>query len=308
MYIGGTGPAGRMHLVLELVGNAVDLALLGRARTIDVSLHDDGSVEVSDDGPGLDISNSVVRQWFADGHQRPTADGHYPHIHLNGWGVGAAVVNFLSARFRVVTSIDGTALSCEWTDGGSRFGGVTEVADRGPGTAIRFWPDLSTFDGTDLPVGRLRQRLRELACLIPAARFSLNGEQWSFDQWDAGLAALGSATAPHAAVQSTATVGGLDIAINLVLVDPDETPVDDDLVYANYRRMDDEGPFTEALRQGLNDIDEPLRIGKRIAVVSLTMLDPKVGGPTKSRLDDPRATQAIEDLFRRHSTALGASS
>ncbi len=308
MYIGGTGPVGQMDLVLELVGNAVDLVLQGKAQAIEVSLHDDGSVEISDDGPGLDLSNPVVRGWFADGHQGPTADGHYPHVHLNSWGGGAAVVNFLSSRFRLASSFAGDKRVLEWTDGGSRCSAVSTTTDDGAGTTVRFWRDPMIFERIDLPLDRMTQRLRDLACLIPGARISLDGHHWVFDRWDTGLAMLAGDNAAHAAARSTATIDGLDISIGMVLVAQDQTVSGDHLVYANYRHMSDKGPFTEALDHGLADIEATTSTHERVAVVSLTMLDPTIGGPTRCRLDDPRATRALEEFFDQHGPTLRSGS
>jgi len=103
MWIGGIGNQGVLHMTLEIVANCFDQALLGRASRIAVTLHADGSIEVIDDGPGVNLEDEQVYGWFSEGHREPTADGHHPHTHLNSWGVGVGVVNFLSRKMVVNT-------------------------------------------------------------------------------------------------------------------------------------------------------------------------------------------------------------
>lgn len=316
MYIGGTGPTGRTHLVLELLGNCFDLVLLRRATRVEVIWHEDGSVEVLDDGPGLDLADLEVRSWFADGHRRPTADGHTPHVHLAHFGVGAAVVNFLSERFEIETSFDGSSLRCEWVDGGLGDGAVAERGRRfGSGTSVRFWPDPAIFDGVAVPMEPILERVRELACLEPGVTFIVDGQELRYDSWKSGFQqlislAMGPAL-PVSAVEHEAEVDGDRISARLMLFEvEDSSGVVVPQVYANYVSMSDEGAFTQALRSHLAQLTSALseRVdggdGIVVPMVSLTMLQPEISGPTRARLDDPRTVQFLDSVFAEHAEQL----
>ncbi len=117
MYIGSTGPTGVLHMTLEVVENAIDLVLGRRASSIAVECHRDGSIEVRDDGPGLDLADPIVRSFFEIGHDDATADGHTPHVHLWEGGLGLFVINALSERLRVDSTHRGVRRIHEWTPG-----------------------------------------------------------------------------------------------------------------------------------------------------------------------------------------------
>ena len=112
MYIGGTGSSGLHHLVWELIDNAVDEAAAGHANLIEVTLHRDGSVEVSDNGRGIPTGQKadgrtavevVFTELHAGGKFGSGAYGSSGGLH----GVGASVVNALATKLVVEVDLDG---------------------------------------------------------------------------------------------------------------------------------------------------------------------------------------------------------
>lgn len=92
MFIGGDDSQGLLHLAMEVIGNAFDQHLLGRCDRIEVEVASDGTVVVSDDGPGIAVEGDGERPPLAElltiYRDLPTADGHRPHVHLTLVGVG----------------------------------------------------------------------------------------------------------------------------------------------------------------------------------------------------------------------------
>ena len=169
MYIGSTGSRGLHHLVWEVVDNSIDEALAGYADKVDVVLHEDGSVEVTDNGRGIPVEI----------HQtgRPTVEVVMTQLHAGGkfnndsykvsgglHGVGISVVNALSTRVEADIKRDGY----HWYQ---RFN--NQVPDdlekggkaRGTGTKIRFWPDAEIFETIEFNFKTISDRLQQMAFL-----------------------------------------------------------------------------------------------------------------------------------------------
>jgi len=172
MYIGGVGSAGLHHLVWELVDNAVDEAMNGHASEITVTLHSDGrSVTVSDNGRGVPVDMHPK-------HKRSALELIFSTLHAGGkfsgdnyktagglHGVGASVVNALSARLVVSVKRDGKQWQMEFARGVAK-GKLTKVgAARGTGTDVFFHPDPTIFPKTDFNAATIRERL-EVASYI----------------------------------------------------------------------------------------------------------------------------------------------
>ncbi|HMI99440.1 MAG TPA: DNA topoisomerase (ATP-hydrolyzing) subunit B [Gaiellaceae bacterium] len=183
MYIGSTGARGLHHLVFEVVDNSVDEAMAGRADLVEVVLHPDNSVTVTDNGSGIptDVMKDqglpavtvVLTKLHAGG--KFGGDGYKVSGGLHG--VGVSVVNALSAWLHVDVKRDGKVFHQEFARGEP----TTDLKKVGPtketGTTISFLPDLEIFDELEWSEEILIQRLRETAFLTKGLRIVLIDER-----------------------------------------------------------------------------------------------------------------------------------
>lgn len=314
MYIGSTGHRGILYLTLEVVGNVVDLVLGGRASTLAVHCLADSSIEVRDDGPGLDLSDPRVRHFFEIGHDRATADGHTPHIHLSAAGVGLMAVNALSERLRVESTHTGTRRVHEWTAGGNeRRELVAESADEPSGTRIRFWPDREIFGDSRVHGPTLLERLNELAGLLPElAHLDFNDARTAGKD---GLISLmdsrfgGERLRWRALIESPESATRIEIALSCNSPNQAKQRDEEMLLFCNFREVVEISGTHRAIRAALGGDEETAIRGLEVGC-SLRMLDPQFSGPTRGRLDDPRAIDAVSHavgkLLRRHPDARAA--
>src|SRR4030095_2045582 len=171
MYIGSTGSRGLHHLVYEVVDNSVGEALAGRADRIEVTLHPDNAVTVSDNGSGIPVDvmseqglpavTVVLTKLHAGG--KFGGEGYKVSGGLHG--VGVSVVNALSEWLKVEVRRDGKV----WRQEFSRGEPTSDLKKVGPtkesGTTITFLPDLEIFDELEWDEDVFVQRLRETAFL-----------------------------------------------------------------------------------------------------------------------------------------------
>ena len=183
MYIGSTGARGLHHLVYEVVDNAVDEALAGRADTIEMTIHPDNSVTVTDNGSGIPVDvmpeqglpalTVVLTKLHAGG--KFGGEGYKVSGGLHG--VGVSVVNALSEWLHVEVHRDGKIYRQEFARGEP----TTELEAVGvatdTGTTITFLPDGDVFDELEWSAETLVQRLRETAFLTKGLRIVLYDER-----------------------------------------------------------------------------------------------------------------------------------
>jgi DNA gyrase subunit B len=184
MYIGSTGARGLHHLIYEVVDNAVDEALAGEADEVQIVIHPDNSVTVTDNGRGIPVDTM-------EKEQRPAAEVVLTVLHAGGkfgegggykvsgglHGVGVSVVNALSEWLHLTVWRD----DYEYTQSYERGTPTTELTkgdktDR-RGTRITFLPDLEIFETIEYDRTVLEQRFREMAFLTKGLKIDFTDER-----------------------------------------------------------------------------------------------------------------------------------
>ena len=193
MYIGGTGSDGLMHLVWELIDNAVDEAAAGFCNRIEVIFHRDRSVEVCDNGRGIPIDKHpkrkvsalevVLTELHAGGKFGTGAYGASGGLH----GVGASVVNALATQLVAEVDREGFTWQLSFLDRvaghfderdnfrpGHELRQLKKIAPKKTGTRVRFWPDWDIFDAdATIDLERVRQRVATMCFLVPGLKVVL---------------------------------------------------------------------------------------------------------------------------------------
>ncbi len=192
MYIGGTGTDGLHHLVWEIIDNSVDEAAAGFASHIEVVLHRDGSVEVSDDGRGIPVDKKpdgrtalevVFTELHAGGKFGSGAYSASGGLH----GVGASVVNALASKLVAEVDRDGATWRLCFSErvagnylksgafkAGAKLQKVKQVPASRTGTRIRYWPDLDVFDSeARIEYDRIRDHVARVCFLVPGLHVKL---------------------------------------------------------------------------------------------------------------------------------------
>jgi DNA gyrase subunit B len=175
MYVGSTGPSGLHHLVWEVVDNAVDEAMAGRADRIAVALLADGGCRVADNGAGIPVEPhkqypklSSAELVLTTLHAGGKFGGSGYKVSGGLHGVGVSVVNALSKRLVLEIDRNEKHYVAEFVNGGNRKKAlkVTGNAPRGgTGTTVTFWPDPKVFDETEFRAQTVLERLQVMAFL-----------------------------------------------------------------------------------------------------------------------------------------------
>ncbi|MGI8853361.1 MAG: DNA topoisomerase IV subunit B [Methyloceanibacter sp.] len=327
MYTDTTRPN---HLVQEVVDNAVDEALAGHAREIEVTLHADGSCEVADDGRGMPVDmhpeekipgvELILTRLHAGGKFNNRNYTFSGGLH----GVGVSVVNALSKQLEVFIKRDGNEyrMAFEHGDRASALDSVGTVGRKNTGTRLRFWPDPKYFDTPKFNLRALKHLLRAKAVLCPGLTVKLfdeasgEREQWHYQD---GLRAYlktellrGELTAgellpPELFVgQQTKDTEIVDWAVAWV---PEGELVQES--YVNLIPTAQHGTHVNGLRTGFTDalreccdVRNLLPCGVKLApedvwdrvafVLSVKMTDPQFSGQTKERLSSRQAAGFVE--------------
>jgi topoisomerase-4 subunit B len=182
------------HILQEVIDNAADEALAGKASRIEVTLFADGSAEVSDNGRGIPVEMHPQEK-------RPAVELVFTKLHAGGkfdkksqgnayafsgglHGVGVSVTNALSTRLTVEVSRDGGRYQIAFADGFVTEP-LTPVGDCGKrtGTRVRVWPDAKYFDSANFNIPQLTHLLRSKAVLLPGLTVVLAQEGGERQEW-----------------------------------------------------------------------------------------------------------------------------
>ncbi|KZC21191.1 MULTISPECIES: DNA topoisomerase IV subunit B [Rhodanobacter] len=325
MYTDTTRPN---HLVQEVVDNSVDEALAGHAKTIEVVLHDDGSVEVSDDGRGMPVDIhpeegvSGVELIMTRLHAGGKFSGKNYNFSGGLHGVGVSVVNALSDRVEVTIRRDGSEYRMVFAHGDkiSPLEVIGTVPKKRSGTTLRFWPEAKYFDSPKISLGKLKHLLRAKAVLCAGLNVKLtdvaSGEvvEWHYEdglrdylrgELD-GIEALPNELFVH---QMARDIEGMEVALAWL---PEGELVQES--YVNLIPTAQGGTHVNGLRTGLTtairefcDIRNLLPRGVKLApedvwerlsfVLSTRLQDPQFAGQTKERLSSRQTAGMVENVI-----------
>ena len=333
MYIGSTDSRGLHHLVYEVVDNAIDEALAGYCDSITVTVHEDDSVSVADDGRGVPVDThengrSALEVILTVLHAGGKFDKESYQVSGGLHGVGVSVVNALSAKLDVEVRRDGAV----WTqrfEAGEPTGELERERDLGDGedtgTEIRFWPDNAVFGTTQFAASTLANRLRELAFLNPGIEIELFDERdGSRDRfrYDGGIREFvvylnESRTALHEdVIYFDAESEAVQVEVAIQATDELQGSIH---AFANNINTREGGThltgFKTALTRVMNDyagrhdllgpIDGENLTGNDIregltAVISIKHPDPQFEGQTKTKLGNSEVRGIVEGAVHEH--------
>jgi len=184
MYIGSTGPRGLHHLVYEVVDNSVDEALAGHCDNVEIVIHPDNSVTVTDDGRGIPVA-------VMEKEKKPAVEVVLTVLHAGGkfgdgggykvsgglHGVGVSVVNALSESLTAEVKRDGYT----WTQSYERGRPLGDLKKgertKETGTTISFLPDADIFETLEFDFKTIEERMRETAFLTRGLRIAIVDER-----------------------------------------------------------------------------------------------------------------------------------
>src|SRR5208283_160339 len=341
MYIGSTGELGLHHLVWEVVDNSVDEAMAGYCDEINVTVHDDNSVTVVDNGRGIPVDMHATEK-------RPAAEVVLTVLHAGGkfdsdtykvsgglHGVGVSVVNALSDFLELEIQRDGAV----WEQSYEKGKPTTKLKQTGKtrktGTTVKFHPDPSIFEKAVFSYDILATRLREYAFLNKGLKITLTDERSEKSaefRFTGGIAEFvkhlnrGKAALHDSPIYMEGKRGNVEIEIALQYND---TYGENVFAFANTINTVDGGThlsgFRSALTRTINNFASNAGMLKEqkdevsisgddvreglVAVVSVRLPQPQFEGQTKGKLNsdikgdvEQLINEKLGDWFDKHST------
>ncbi len=327
MYIGSTDNRGLHHLIYEIVDNSIDEALAGFCTRIEVTLHQDGSASVADNGRGIPVD--IMKD-----QGKPALEVVMTKLHAGGkfggggykvsgglHGVGLSVVNALSERLQVTVMRHGKQHYQEYRRGAPlaplKVVGKAETT----GTYIRFWPDPEVFEELGFHWDIVSHRLRELAFLNKALTILLRDERIDLDYtfyFEGGISAFvkylnrdkGWVNLRPLHVEREIEENTVEIALQY-----NQGFTENVLAFANDINTVEGGSHVTGFRSALTSVlnkyarkanlmreQDPNLTGDDVregltAVISVKVREPQFEGQTKTKLGNSEVRGQVETVF-----------
>lgn len=337
MYIGDTGEKGFHHTVWEIVDNSIDEHMAGYCDQINVTIHADGSLCVRDNGRGIPVdihpeekipTATVVMTVLHAGGKFENETGQSAYKTSGGLhGVGASVVNALSAQFTMTIERDGNRYEQIFKDGGIPFTDlvITGQSER-HGTTIRYWPDLTIFkdEESEAPLSFktevIAKSLSMRAHLNPGLAITLLDErdgtqfQWQADSFaqilDIASELRSDPILPIISAHQTVETNNGAVEVMLAFRVHSERP-SNILSFANNINTPAGGShdagFRSALLRAYNKYAEDNSLVKEsfvaedvreglVAAISVRLTDPRFAGQTKDKLANTECNGAVSSV------------
>jgi DNA gyrase subunit B len=324
MYIGGTDKHGLHQILYEIVYNSIDEAMAGCCDRIEVTIHEDNSVTVTDNGRGIPTENipgqdvTALEAVMTRLHAGAKFSNHVYGVSSGLHGVGASVVNALSCWLKAEVKRQGK-LYCQEYRQGVPQSGVEIVGDaQNTGTSVSFLADREIFESIDYDFDMACQRLRELAYLNKGVEIAVKDERANQEKafyFDGGIASYvrrlnknRGVVHPYPIYISTMT----DSTVIEAALQYNDSFTESTLSFANCVNTRDGGShltgFRSALTRVFNDYARNTKILKdtdpnltgedvregAVAIISVKLPQPQFEGQTKARLGNPEVKSHVE--------------
>ena len=327
MYIGSVSARGLHHLVYEVVDNSIDEAMADFCDTIDVTVHKDNTVTVTDNGRGIPVDIHPTQK-------KPAVEVVMTMLHAGGkfdnmsykvsgglHGVGVSVVNALSEWLEVEVIRDGKKYYQKYLRGKPAAPLMVKGKAKGSGTKVTFMPDVKIFGKIKFNFDVLSQRLRELAFLNSGVKIDicdeLSGKEHSF-KYEGGIVSFvkflnENRNAIHARpIYVNKEKDDISVEIAMQYTD---SYVENIFSYANNIGTIEGGThlsgFKTALTRSLNSYAQKNKILKNssfnlsgddvreglTAVISVKLANPQFEGQTKTKLGNSEVKGAVESIL-----------
>ncbi len=333
MYIGSTSARGLHHLVYEIVDNSVDEALAGYCTEITVTINQDNSVTVTDNGRGIPVGINhkaglpAVEVVFTILHAGGKFGGGGYKVSGGLHGVGASVVNALSEWLKVYIYHEGKVYGQRY-ERGKTIHPLKVMGDCSPemsGTTVTFLPDKEIFEETVFDYDILKQRLREMAFLTKGLKITLTDKREEKEQtktfhYEGGIREfvtyLNKSKEPLYP-EVIYCEGEKDGVLVEVAMQHNDSYTENSYGFVNNINTPEGGThivgFRNAITKTFNDYarknkllkdNEPNLSGEDIregmtAIVSIKIEDPQFEGQTKQKLGNSEARGAVDSVVSR---------